>query len=90
MVALGDFMQNRILGILVTTRILKDQKLTFQHLVLINKVCRIFNSSYFCIDLIFTSQPNLVTESGVRSSLQENCDHQVTYGKFNLNVVYTP
>ena len=29
------------------------------------------------IDLIFTLQPNLVMESGVHSSLHENCHHQI-------------
>ena len=31
-----------------------------------------------CIDLIFTSQPNLVMKSGVHSSLHPNCHHQTT------------
>ena len=43
-----------------------------------------------CIDLIFTSQPNLVTELGVHFSLYENCHHQITYVIFNLNVIYPP
>ena len=30
-----------------------------------------------CIDLIFTSQPNLAMESGVHSSLQPNCYHEM-------------
>ena len=41
-----------------------------------------------CIDLIFTSQPNLVTESGVHLSLHPNCHHQVTYAKFSLKTHY--
>ena len=45
-------------------------------------------SSY--IDLIFTSQPNLVMESGIHSSLHENCHHQITYAKFNLKIYYPP
>ena len=35
----------------------------------------ILNLSSSCIDLIFTSQPNLVMESGVHSSLHPNCHH---------------
>ena len=46
------------------------------------------NSSSSCIDLIFTSQTNLVTESAVHSSLHANCHHQITYVKTNLNVIY--
>ena len=30
-----------------------------------------------CIGLIFSSQPNLVMESGVHSSLHEHCHHQI-------------
>ena len=30
-----------------------------------------------CIDLIFASRRNLVVESGVKSSLHQNCHHQI-------------
>ena len=43
-------------------------------------------SSY--IDLIFASRPNLVMESGVHSSLHENCHNQIIYAKFNLKIYY--
>ena len=41
-----------------------------------------------CIDLIFTSQPNLVMDAGVRPSLHANCQHQIVYAKFNLKIQY--
>ena len=63
---------------------------TFGFHQIINEATHIFTNSSSCIDLIFTSQPNLVTESGVHSSLHENCHHQITYVKFNLNVIYPP
>ena len=44
----------------------------------------ILESSSSCIDLIFTSQPNLVMNSGVHTSLHHNCHHQIIYAKFNL------
>ena len=47
-------------------------------------------NSYSCIDLIFVLQPNLVMESGVHSSLHENCHHQIIYAKFNLKIYYPP
>ena len=50
----------------------------------------ILNNSSSFIDLIFTTQPNLVIESGVHSSLHANCHHQLTYVKFNSNVIYPP
>ena len=42
---------------------------------LIQEPTHILNSSSSCIDLIFTSQPNLVMESGIHSSLHSNCYH---------------
>ena len=45
----------------------------------------ILESSSSFIDLIFTSQPNLVTNSGVHSSLHTNCHNQIMHAKFNLN-----
>ena len=44
----------------------------------IHEATHILNKYSSCIDLIFTSQPNLVTESGVNSSLHANCHHQIT------------
>ena len=31
----------------------------------------------FCTDLIFTSKPHLVVDSGVHPSLHSNCHHQI-------------
>ena len=53
---------------------------------LIQEPTHILNSSSSCIGLIFTSQPNLVMESGIHSSLHSNCHHQVVLAKFNLSV----
>ena len=50
----------------------------------INEPTHIIESSSSCIDLIFTSQPNIVTESGAHPSLHPNCHHQVIYAKFDL------
>ena len=63
---------------------------TFGLQEIINEPTHIIGDSSSCIDLIFTSQPNLVMESGVRSSLQPNCHHQITYAKFNLKIYYPP
>ena len=35
---------------------------------------------------IFTSLPNLLTDSGVQSSQHPNCYHQIVYAKFNLAI----
>ena len=57
---------------------------------LIQEPTHILNSSSSCTDLIFTSQPNLVMESGIHSSLHSNCHHQIVFAKFNLSIFYPP
>ena len=49
----------------------------------INKLTHVFNNSSFCIDLIFTKQPNLTMKSCVRSSLLAICNYQLSYVKFH-------
>ena len=48
---------------------------------LINEPALLTRNTSSCIDLIFSSQPNLVIESGAHSSLHENCHHQIIYAK---------
>ena len=48
----------------------------------------ILENSSSCIDLIFTTQPNIVLEFGVHRSLHQNCHHQIIFAKFNMNVYY--
>ena len=55
---------------------------------LINEPTHHARDSSSFIDLIFASQPNLVMESGVHSSLHKNCHHQIIYTKFNLKIYY--
>ena len=43
-------------------------------------------NSLTCIDLIFTSQTNLVMGSGVHSSLHENPHRHMIYAKLNLEI----
>ena len=43
-----------------------------------------------CIDLIITDKPNLFVESGVHSSLDNRCQHQIIYGKLNISVPRPP
>ena len=49
---------------------------------------QIINSSSSFIELMFTSQSNLVMESGAHSSLHPNCHDQVVITKFNLSILY--
>ena len=57
---------------------------------LIYEPTHLTGNSSSCIDLIFTSQPNLAIESGVHSSLHSNCHHQIGFAKSNLNFFYPP
>ena len=57
---------------------------------IIKEPTNILENSCSCIDLIFTTQPNMVLESGVHHSLHQNCHHQIIFAKFNLKVYYLP
>ena len=56
----------------------------------INELTHILDNSKSCIDLIFTSQPNMIMDSGVYTSIHSNCHHQIIYAKFDLKVFYPP
>ena len=57
---------------------------------LIKEPTNISDNFRSCIDLIFTSQPNLVVDFGIHPSLHENCHHQIVYSKFDLKIFYPP
>ena len=57
---------------------------------IIKELTHFIGDSSSCIDLIFTTQPNLVMESGVHSSLHANCHHHITFAKFSLKIHYPP
>ena len=42
------------------------------------------------MDLIFTIQPNLAADFGIRPSLHENSHHQIIYRNFDLKIFYPP
>ena len=56
----------------------------------IHEATHILESSVSCTDLIFTSQENLVTNSGVHASLHPHCHHQTVFSNFNLKIYYPP
>ena len=57
---------------------------------LISEPTHILQQSSSCIDLIFTSQSNIVMDSVADSSLQRKCHHQMIYSKLNLKIGYSP
>ena len=44
---------------------------------IINESRHVIENPWFCTDLIFTSQPNLVVDSSVHPSLHPNYHHQI-------------
>ena len=57
---------------------------------IIEEPTHILSNSASCIDLTFTSQPNIVMHSGVHLSLHWNCYHQIVFAKFSLTIFYLP
>ena len=55
---------------------------------IINETTHILGNSSTYIDLIFTSQANLII--GVHRSLHPNCYHQVVFAKFDLQIHFPP
>ena len=56
----------------------------------IKEPTHILDNSSSCIELSFTSQANLLVESGVQPSLHSNCHHQIIYSKFDLQIFHPP
>ena len=55
-----------------------------------NEPIHLTGNSSSCIVFFFTTQPNLAVESGVHSSLQPSCHHQIVFAKFNLKIFHPP
>ena len=56
----------------------------------INESTHLLENHSSCIELIFTSQPNLVMDGGVHPSFHANCHDQIVSTKFNLKIHYSP
>ena len=57
---------------------------------LTNEPTHLLQNSSSYIDIIFTSQPNIVVESGFHPSLHPNCHHEIIFTKFNFKIYYPP
>ena len=57
---------------------------------IIKEPTHILDTSVSWIDLFFTSQLELVMDSGVHASLHVNCHHRIIFAKFNLQIYYPP
>ena len=56
--------------------------------LIIKEPIHISNNSASCIDVIFTSQPNLLMHSSVHTSMHPNCHHKIVFSKFNHTIFY--
>ena len=50
----------------------------------------LIKESKSCIDLIFTDLPNILIDSGVHPSLNEQCHRQIVYGRLVTNNLAPP
>lgn len=57
---------------------------------IIEQPTRKVDSSSSCIDLVFSSQPNLFLESGVQSELLPNCHREINCAKFDITIYCIP
>ena len=57
---------------------------------IIDKPTDFTNNSSSCIDLIFTSNPSIIVDSGIEKSLFSSCHHDIIYGKINFRVPLPP
>ena len=48
------------------------------------------NNSSSCIDLTFTSNPSILVDSGIETSLSRSCHHDIKNGKINFRVHLPP
>ena len=68
--------------------ILYDLMAQYGLIQIVHEPKHILESSISCTDLVFTSQENLVANSGVHSSLYPNCHDQIVFCNFNLKIYY--
>ena len=57
---------------------------------LINRPTHNTKDTLSCIDLIFTSNPNLISSSDVEMSLFEECHHNIMYSKIDFKIPSPP
>ena len=57
---------------------------------IIDKPTHILNNSKSCIDLIFCTNKNIISNYGVDVSIFEKCHHNIIFGKINISVPLPP
>ena len=64
--------------------------LTAGYSEIIDKPTHFTNNASSCIDLIFTSNPSILVDSGIEKSLASSCHHDIIYGKIKFRVPLPP
>ena len=86
-------MQNLDIGVAKTLIPLRKFQLKMQRQFelhqIIEKPTHILENSS-CIDVVFTTQSNLIVASGTHHSLHPNYHNQNIYAKFNIKIHYPP
>ena len=64
--------------------------LTAGYTQIIGKPTHFTKHSSSCTDLIFTSNPSILVDSGIKKSLCSSCHHNIIYGKIDFEVPLPP
>ena len=80
----------RLIKITHPEKLYRLMQVTAGYSQLINQTNHCIIGSSSCIDLIFTSNTNLVTGFGVDPTLYKTCHHNLIFGKINLNIPLPP
>ena len=56
---------------------------------IIDKPTHILNNSKSCIDLIFRTNKNIISNYGVDVSIFEKCHHNIIFGKINIYIFFS-
>ena len=57
---------------------------------MIDKPIHVVNNSISCIDLLFRTNQNTISNYGVDVSIFDKCQHNIIIGKININVTLPP
>ena len=86
--------RNQKTGIKMTSAISKEILLRvssqFGLQQVIKEPTHVLNNFSSCVDLTFTSQANMLIESGMHPYQHSNFHHQIIYLKFDVQIFYPP
>ena len=57
---------------------------------MIDKLVHVVNNSMSCMDLLFCTNQNTISNNGVDVAVSGKCRHNIFFGKINIRVLLTP